>query len=93
MGEQPPVSLDEELEALRLKARNMLPSAERLPTEVAVMHALAVWKAATLQDAASLRIEQATKRLATFTMWLVVATAVLATATVVLVIATAANGG
>jgi hypothetical protein len=80
--------LESELMAMQETVRNTYPVANRVPTEVSVLHAVATWKAARLQDEASVRMETATKRLATFTMWLMVATGVLAGATVALVLAT-----
>jgi hypothetical protein len=55
------------------------------------MHATAVWKAAKFQEVSSRRIEEATKRLGTFTMWLMITTGVLALATIALVVATFAE--
>ena len=76
---------DEEFEAelrgLQKAAREMYPAALRVPAEVSAMHATAVWKAAKFQEVSSRRIEEATKRLGTFTMWLMITTGVLALAT------------
>jgi hypothetical protein len=49
MDEKAHSNLGDELRELRQKARDMYPSAERLPTEVSVVHALALWEAAQLQ--------------------------------------------
>jgi hypothetical protein len=50
--------LEAELRELQKRATEMFPAANRVPAEVSMVHARAVWKSAQLQDESSKRLEE-----------------------------------